>query len=193
MAKKKEIPQPETSKIFDEHGDVPPKVDGISTSGAAPDSIKAAPSDTITIRLDQSGRVDVSGMRPKTTAKLKEAISRTPEMLPNSGSVEDVPDYLVALPHQLIARLEIGMASKNVPMDVAQQIFSYTPADHAVLSGPTKAVLIKYLPLLGKYQDLSGLIAAMFVVHSQKVAALQKYQQEVAERVNSATSSQASN
>jgi hypothetical protein len=192
VAKRKnpEIPADAQPVVFDQHGDIPAgagaaPVDGLAAAGAPAEDPKSPPADTVTIRLDSSGAIDIASMRPKTTQKLTEALRKTPGLLPSSP--DSVPDYFVALPHQLIASIEIQFASQNVPAEVAQQIFGYTAKDHEILAGPTKAVLADYLPMLGRHQNLAGLVAALFTVHSQKIAALRSYQSQIAARVNGST------
>ncbi len=174
--KKEETVTDPGMNVFDHYGDVPPQVDGVATEPVATSSkTSAPPADTITIRLDANGRIDVAAMRPKTTQKLTAALEATPDLFAKPVSADSVPDYLVALPHQLIASLEISFAARQLPAEIAQQIFQYTDKDHEVLAGPTKAVLAEYLPMLGKHQNLAALVGALFIVHSAKIAHMRSY------------------
>jgi hypothetical protein len=156
-------------------------VDGLAASQPEPgrgnDSTvpMSSAKETITVRLTDTGRIDLEGMREKTTAKLKAALEATPEIAPGYGEVHldgaMVPDFMVNAVYQLIGGIEQWAFARKYGSDIAA-IMAYRPQDIAVLSEPTKAVLAKYLPKLGKYQEESALIMALASIHISKVQAM---------------------
>ena len=131
--------------------------------------------ESITIRLDENGRIDVSGMREKTTARLKAALEATPELAPGFGEIRldgsSVPDFMVNAVYQLIGGIEQWAFARKYGPEIAQTM-AYRPQDIAILSEPTKAVLAKYLPKLGKYQEETALVMALASIHIGKVQAM---------------------
>ena len=141
---------------------------GIQNSGG---SQKA----TITIRLSETGEIDLAGMRESTASKLKAAIQATPEVIPGYGEIKldgsSVPDFMVNAVYQLIGGVEQWAFARKYGPEIAQ-VMAYRPQDIAVLSEPTKAVLAKYLPKLGKYQEETALVMALASIHIGKVQAM---------------------
>lgn len=163
-------------------------VDGIAgvpveNSGGSNESVAASSSgsgpvlarETITIRLDSNGRIDLAGMREKTGQKLRAAIEATPELTPGFGQIHldssSVPDFMVNAVYQLIGGIEQWAFARKYGPEIAS-IMAYRPQDIAVLSEPTKAVLAKYLPKLGKYQEETALVMALASIHIGKVQAM---------------------
>ena len=154
-------------------------VDGLATgSSVGRDAVKEnvqSGRESITIRLTDTGRIDIEGMREKTTAKLRAALEATPEIAPGYGEIHldgaMVPDFMVNAVYQLIGGIEQWVFARKYGDEIAQ-VMAYRPQDIAVLSEPTKAVLAKYLPKLGKYQEETALVMALASIHIGKVQAM---------------------
>jgi hypothetical protein len=131
--------------------------------------------ESITIRLTDSGQIDIAGMREKTTAKLRAALEATPEIAPGYGEIKldgaMVPDFMVNAVYQLIGGIEQWVFARKYGPEIAG-IMAYSGQDIAILADPTKAVLAKYLPKLGKYQEETALVMALASIHMGKIRAM---------------------
>jgi hypothetical protein len=131
--------------------------------------------ESITIRLTESGRIDIEGMREKTTAKLRAALEATPEITPGYGEIKldgaMVPDFMVNAVYQLIGGIEQWVFARKYGPEIAG-IMAYSGQDISILADPTKAVLAKYLPKLGKYQEETALVMALASIHMGKIRAM---------------------
>jgi len=185
MARKKKeqadagIDVAETGNSSPRDGSGSEMVDGLASNSPGNEkemgSASSGARETITIRLTEAGQIDIAGMREKTTAKLKAALEATPEIAPGYGEIKldgaMVPDFMVNAVYQLIGGIEQWAFARKYGSEIAS-IMAYRPQDIAILSEPTKAVLAKYLPKLGKYQEESALIMALASVHISKVQAM---------------------
>lgn len=155
----------------------PSPVDGLASpkDNDPVSDVAGANFSTITIKLSPSGSIDIGGMRARTLDKLKGALQATPEILPGYGEMKldgsSVPDFMVNAVYQLVGGIEQWVFAKKYGENIAT-IMAYSPADIAVLSDPTKAVLAKHLPKLGKFQEETALVMALASIHIGKVAAM---------------------
>lgn len=154
--------------------------------GSAVSGDRSSGGSTITIRIDESGRIDTSAMRDKTTARLRQALQATPEVMPGFGetpalSGHDVPDFMVTAVFQLLGGIKVWAYSQKYPADIAQYA-AYGPLDIAVVSDPAKAVLAKYLPKLGRFQEETALVMALASVEMGKIRAMNAMLAERQER-----------
>lgn len=142
----------------------------------------------LSLPLKGDGSIDLEGMRSSTVDKLRIALAGTKglqsEQATPARDPSQVPDFMVQVVYSLIGSIEVAIMSRKYPRDIAQQAFTYTPADLEVLTEPTKAVLAKYLPLLGKYNEEAALLMALGSIHIQKMAVINAY---MARRVPDAT------
>lgn len=182
MPKKRKVGDAEGTERTDQESiDGLAGIQGQSESGTGPAETLGGPAssgtgrESITIRLTSNGKIDLEGMREKTTVKLKAAIEATPEIAPGFGEIHldgaNVPDFMVNAVYQLIGGIEQWVFARKYGSDIAQ-IMAYRPQDIAMLSEPTKAVMAKYLPKLGKYQEETALVMALASIHIGKVQAM---------------------
>jgi hypothetical protein len=149
--------------------DARPPVNGlppVSTAAAAPEGAK----ETIVIKLDESGGLNVAGMREKTKTRLIEALKRSsPDLFPTgpAAPVKRFPEAAIYGAYGLLGVVEIGLASRKYPPELAQT-FGYTEADIKVLMEPTQAVIARYMGVI-KHEELIALGMVLAQIHIQKL------------------------
>lgn len=151
---------------------LPSPIDGL----AGPDMNAATMEhrETIVVRVDSAGRIDLDSMREKTVGKLKAAIQQTPNLFPAATLTADaVPGFFVTAVYQLVGGLEQWIFARKYGPEIAL-LMAYGPQDIAILSDPTKAVLAKYMPALGRYQEETALAMALASIHMAKIAAMNR-------------------
>lgn len=127
--------------------------------------------ETVSFKVNKKTR-KLHNPRAKTVENLKSVNEANPELTPGFGEIKVdgamVPDFMVNAVYQLIGGVEQWIFARKYGPEIAS-VMAYRPQDIAVLSEPTKEVLAKYLPKLGKYQEETALIMALASIHIGKV------------------------
>ncbi len=148
---------------------------------------------TLTIRLDDDGRLDTSSMRQQTLDSLKAALQDS-NLFHGEAENETVAQFelkrtlyaqIVPALYAVLGSLESLVVARQIGMsyDDARRIFSYTDSDIALLQDPTATVLAKRMPEGFGWAEETTLILTLVSVHQQKLALLQEWKARNAKRV----------
>jgi hypothetical protein len=134
------------------------------------------PNSKIQIPLKEDGTIDIDSMRAATKDRLKQALNSTPGLRddPGQATVGMFPPQVVWAMYGTLGVAESLLVQRflKVPRAVADQIFTYTPEEMALLTPPTIRVMSKYASeWMIKYQDEIALAGLLFTMTMAKVNA----------------------
>jgi hypothetical protein len=178
------MPRPKKVKDAEQPGEQLP-IDAISGVGPAaagpePDAPRSAPPsgaprERITILLTETGAVDLSSMRDATRQKFKDSLKKTEELkdsAPVANVPDDLPDEAIGALYNILGTIETMAAARWCGPEIAARYMPFTPEEIAILTDPTKRVLIKHVGTLGRWQDETALVMILVQLHFQKFHAM---------------------
>jgi hypothetical protein len=173
MPRPKKVKDPEQSEM-----PIDP-VSGVNAGETQPEAERekapptGAPRERIAILLREDGSVDLGSMRDTTRQKFKDALTKTAELkesAPVASSPDDLPDAAIGAIYNILGTLETMAAARWCGPEIAARYMPFSEQEIAILTDPTKRVLIKHVGTLGKWQDETALVMILVQLHFQKFA-----------------------
>lgn len=154
-------------------------------TGCGIESSVSSPKRTLTIRLDDNGKLDASSMRDQTLETLRQAIQGSAILRGEEADQAAIAEFEVkkAVYAQVVPALYAVLGSaealivsnrSKIPYEEARKVFFYSESDIAKLSEPTAIVLAKRMPEGFGWAEEVALALTLVQIHQEKLIALKE-------------------